>query len=149
MPARPETRPDAGRLVVFRVAGRDFALPLRPVVEIIRHRPPTPVPWADKAVEGILPLRGRMVTLLDTRLRLGLGQRPPGGGPRVIVVDAGEEGLVGLVVDEVQGVAPAAVPEPPPAALRLDGAGLCRGVVSGRDRAILVLDLAALLGGGS
>jgi purine-binding chemotaxis protein CheW len=149
MPAPPEPPPDADRLIVFRVAGRDFAVPLRPILEVIRHRPPTPVPWADPAVEGILPLRGRMVTVVDARLRLGLGRRPEGGGARVIVVDGGQDGLVGLAVDEVTGVAPAVVPEPAPAALRLAAPALCRGVVPGRERAVLVLDLAALLGGGS
>lgn len=144
-------RPDAGagpapdRLLLFRVAGRDFALPLRPVVEVVRHRRPTPVPWSDPAVEGIVPLRGRMVTLLDIRQRLGLDARGEGSGRQVIVVDGGEDGLVGLIVDEVNGVAPPSVPEPPPAALKTTRPDLCRGVLGGGERYVVLLDLAALV----
>lgn len=106
------SRPEAGaggaeRVVVFRVAGRRFALPLAPVLEIIRHRPPTPVPGAAAPVIGILPVRGRMVTLVDARLTLGIGGGVPGNGAQVIVLDGDRDGLLGLVVDEVQGVAAA------------------------------------------
>ena len=122
-----DSRPEAGgpapaRVVVFRLAGQPFAVPLAPVLEVILHRAPTPVPRADPEVLGVLPFRGRMLTLVDTRRCLGLEPRPSDHGARIIVLDGDAEGLIGLVVDEVQGVTP------PPGGVRvLDPPSLLRG----------------------
>jgi purine-binding chemotaxis protein CheW len=92
--------------VLFRLAGREFAVPLARVVEVSRYIAPTPVPWRDPAVAGILPRRGRMVTVVDARVRLGLPPRAEGETAQVIILDAGADGYFGLVVDRVMGVAP-------------------------------------------
>jgi purine-binding chemotaxis protein CheW len=85
---------------MFRLDDRDFGLPIAPVVEIVRHRGATPVPLAGPAVEGIVGLRGRMVTIVDTRRGIGMSPRRPDSKAQVIVVDwAGER--FGLVVDSV------------------------------------------------
>jgi purine-binding chemotaxis protein CheW len=106
MSASPPEVPEGGRslvpgpdgLLTFRLDGREFGLPITPVVEIVRHRDATPVPRARPAVEGILALRGRMVTIVDLRRPLGLPARRRDSMAHVIVVDiAGDR--FGLVVD--------------------------------------------------
>jgi len=91
--------------VLFRIAGREFAVPVDSVIEIVRHRDATRVPGAARTVEGIIPLRGQMVTLLDLRLCLALPPRPSGAAAQVIVLRSAGDRL-GLVVDGVSGVAP-------------------------------------------
>jgi purine-binding chemotaxis protein CheW len=95
---------DGARVVIFTLDGQEFALGLERIVEIIPYRNPTPVPGAGPAVEGILPWRGRMVTILRTRRRLGLTEPAGRSGGRVILLeDEGER--IGLVVDAVVRVA--------------------------------------------
>ena len=104
-PSAGESAPmHPARLLGFIIDGREFGVPIDPVVEIVAHRGATPVPHSGPAVEGILALRGRIVTVVDVRRRLGLPPRRPGCPARVIVIEsAGDH--VGLVVDSVTGVA--------------------------------------------
>jgi purine-binding chemotaxis protein CheW len=94
-----------GQVLVFTIEGRELAVPIDSVVEIVRHRAVTPVPNSAPAVEGIVPVRGQMVTIVDLRRCLALPPRPAGAGARVIVVGSSDDRL-GLVVDDVSGVAP-------------------------------------------
>lgn len=143
---------ESARLLTFGIAGLAFAVDLAPVVEIIRYRPPTPVPGADPTVEGILPLRGRMVTLIDARSRLDLPPRGAADPAQVIVLEEESE-LVGLVVDAVTGVAAEAAGEREglPAALGVARPDLYGGVLRRGAGYVLLLRLEAILresGGG-
>lgn len=92
--------PGPDGLLMFRLDDRDFGLPIAPVVEIVRHQAVTPVPLAGPAVEGIFALRGRMVTIVDTRRGIGMSPRLRDSKAQVVVIDwAGER--FGLVVDAV------------------------------------------------
>ncbi len=136
----------AGRLLVFAIEAQEYALPLEPIVEIVPFRPPTPVPGAGPGIVGILPLRGRMVTVVDSRRCLGLPQRDEPRKAQVIVLrEAGE--LLGLVVDTVARVAPAApeAVEPLPAALHIDHPERFAGILRRGGGYVLLLDVAALL----
>jgi len=92
--------PAGGPWLAFVADGKEFALPIGELVEVIRYRTPTMVPGVSPAVEGILPHRGRMVTLVDLRRSLGLTPRTPGAGARVIIAASGGE-WHGVVVDDV------------------------------------------------
>jgi purine-binding chemotaxis protein CheW len=92
--------PTGGPLLAFLADGREYALPIAGLLEVIRYRHPTPIPGAGVAIEGILPHRGRMITLVDVRRCLGLSPRPGGAAARVIVA-AVEGEWHGLVVDAV------------------------------------------------
>lgn len=143
--------PAAGpaRFLIFTLDTQEYALPLATVVEVAAYRPPTPVPGADDTVQGITPLRGRMVTVIDTRRRLGLARRGGGGSAKLIVVREGEE-LVGFEVDTVIRVVPVAGDgwRPIPASLGLPRSAAYRGMVCREGRCLLLLDAGALLGRG-
>lgn len=104
-PETPAVTAAGGPVLAFLADGEEYALPIARLVEVIRYRAPTTVPGAGEAVEGILPHRGRMVTLVNLRRRLGLPPRPPGTGAHVIVAAVNGE-WHGLVVDTVVRVVP-------------------------------------------
>jgi purine-binding chemotaxis protein CheW len=114
------------RWLSFRLAGQRYAAPLAQVSEVIREGELTPVPGAAGDLLGIRHLRGRIVPVMDGRLRLGL---PPlesdtdATAVRLVVLSH-EHHLVGLRVDavgELLDVAPEAIAPPPPdRALRAD-----------------------------
>jgi purine-binding chemotaxis protein CheW len=132
------------RILVFTLEGQEYGVPLDSVVEIIRHRAATPVPGASPTIEGILPFRGRMVTLFCGRRRLGLEERPSGSSGRVIILDDDGE-LVGLIVDSVARVASESEREPLPEALGLKGTALYEGTIRQNGRFILLLNMARVL----
>lgn len=77
-----------------------YAFDAASVQEVIRLGRVTPVPHAPPEVLGVLNLRGKIVTLLDTGILLGAGPTRPNSESRVVLLDSGGES-VGLLVDRV------------------------------------------------
>src|SRR5688572_3433820 len=86
--------------VSMTVAGQLFGIPVLTVQDVLGEQRITRVPLALPEVAGTLNLRGRIVTAIDMRRRLGLEARPPEiTGMNVVVDRAGE--LYSLIVDSV------------------------------------------------
>ena len=91
---------DDMQLVGFLLDGREFALPIEAIQEVIRYMEPTRLPTAPSFLEGIVNLRGRVTPLIDLRQLLHL-QRADDAENRFIVV-CGHSGLqVGLIVSAI------------------------------------------------
>lgn len=73
--------------VTMRLAGQLMGIPVLAVHDVLASHKITPIPLAPHAVAGVLNLRGRIVTAVDLRARLGLPPRAPGERPMSIVVD--------------------------------------------------------------
>jgi purine-binding chemotaxis protein CheW len=101
----------------------------------------TSVPQAPGVIEGLINLRGQIVTAIDMRRRLGLPQRAGGQAPMNIVVRT-LDGAVSLLVDEIGDVLDmdSATYERPPQNLDPAAKDLIRGVYKLKDRLLLVLD---------
>jgi len=65
----------------------------------------TPIPLASAEIEGAMNLRGRIVTAVDLRRRLGLPAREKGAQPMSVVVEHGGE-LYAMLADAVGDVVP-------------------------------------------
>jgi purine-binding chemotaxis protein CheW len=147
-----QSRPPAGEaapsvvLLVFRMDGREHALPVEDVVEVVRMVAATPLPEAPVWVGGVINFRGRVIPLIDARARLGAPRREPDLSTRIIVVQT-SEWAAGLVVDEVVEVLPVRAEALDPPGKATAGAAAVSGVVSEDDRLILVLDRDRLLEG--
>ncbi len=88
------------QLVSFAVDGREFALPIMVIQEVIKFMPPTKLPTAPRFIAGIINLRGKVTPLL--RLRSLIGLREDGGsGDRFIVVCRHLGLQVGLMIQSV------------------------------------------------
>ncbi len=140
-----------GQLATFHVADLFFGVDVLRVQEVLAWQPMTPVPLAPEVVEGLINLRGQIVTAVDMRRRLGL---PPHGGeaaPMNLVIRT-EDGPVSLLVDDIGDVleADAAAWERPPENLSPAARELVRGVYKLEGRLLLVLDVERTveLGGG-
>jgi purine-binding chemotaxis protein CheW len=116
------------------------------VQEIVPHRRPTRVPTAPAWVEGLINLRGQIVTVLDLRECLGLGRGPRGDRPMDVVVRTAG-GSFGLVVDEVCDIREVdlAKLERPPETLAEPIRRRITGLYPLGDRSLLVLDIARLV----
>jgi len=92
----------------FYVGDLFFGVEVRKVQEVLRYQEMTRVPLAPPVIEGLINLRGQIVTAVDLRRTLKLEPRPPNRTPMNVVVRS-DEGAVSLLVDEIGDVV-----EPPP-----------------------------------
>ena len=83
------------------MADNEYATRIGVVAEILRPPPITEVPRALRHVLGICSVRGRLVTVIDGRRRLGLPGARPGRQARILVIDAGDGEFIGIMVDAV------------------------------------------------
>jgi purine-binding chemotaxis protein CheW len=94
--------------IVFRVGDRSLALPAGEVLRVLPlprlDRPPLCPP----ANAGFLDLGGRLVTVLDAGVLLGIEVPPPGLYAHLLLLRAGNAGLA-LLVDQVVGLTRAQV----------------------------------------
>jgi len=86
--------------VTLTVANQICGIPVLTVRDILGPQQVTRVPLAPPEVAGSLNLRGRIVTALDLRRRLGLASAPAGTRPMSVVVEVGGE-FYSLLVDQV------------------------------------------------
>jgi purine-binding chemotaxis protein CheW len=96
--------------VTATIGGQLFGLPIQRVQDVFTPERVTRVPLAPPEIAGVLNLRGRIVTLIDMRDRLGLGQRDNDAPAMAIGVESAGESY-GLLIDAVGEV------------LKLDDAG--------------------------
>jgi purine-binding chemotaxis protein CheW len=86
--------------VTMSVDGQLFGIPVLLVQDALKAQKITRIPLASREVAGALNLRGRIVTAIDLRRRLGLDRRPEGNDGMSVVVEHGGE-LYSLTVDSV------------------------------------------------
>ena len=101
--------PESGKFLHFQLGQERYSLPVKEVREIIRLCPVTPVPRMPAYHRGVINLRGKIVPVMDLRLRLEL---PPAENLEracIIVVQRQlsniPDQLIGLQVDVVEEVA--------------------------------------------
>lgn len=90
----------AGTYVTVTVGEDLFGLPIGRVHDVFKPASVTPVPLAPPEVVGLLNLRGRVVTALCLRRRLGLPAPANGSKGMAVGLEMGGE-TFGLVVDAV------------------------------------------------
>ena len=103
-------------MVVFRLGAEEFGVPIANVQEIVRVPATlTHVPQSPSAVEGVINLRGAVLTVVDLRRRLGLESVERNDGQRIIVllIDGSRTGFIVDAVAEVLKV-PCSAIEPAP-----------------------------------
>ena len=121
--------------------GLFFGVEVLNVQEVLRYQQMTRVPLAPVTVQGLINLRGQIVTAIDLRHRLELPGRADGELPMNVVV-RGEDGAVSLLVDEIGDVVEIDddIFENPPETLRGIARELIKGVYKLKERLLLVLD---------
>lgn len=126
----------------FTLAHLTFGIEVDRVQEVMRSRDLTEVPLANDVVEGLINLRGQIVTALDLRRRLELPPRDPGTPPPMNIVVRTGSGELSLLVDAIGDVVDAdeASFEGPPETLEGVARELITGTYKLEGRLLLVLD---------
>lgn len=125
----------------FFLNGFFFGVEVLKVQEVIRYQQMTQVPLAPNTIEGLINLRGQIVTAIDLRRRLEFKPREEGELPMNVVIQT-SDGAVSLLVDEMGDVieVPSEDFEHPPETLKGAARELVHGVYKLKDRLLLILD---------
>jgi purine-binding chemotaxis protein CheW len=126
----------------FRLENYLFGIDILQVQEIIRRMDFTSIPLAPKVIEGLVNLRGQIITAIDMRIRLGLPPRDGSRSPTHVVVRM-EDGAVSLLVDVIGDMLelPDAECEPPPDTIPEHARELICGVYKLEKQLLLILDV--------
>ena len=133
--------------VVFKVAGAEYAIPASEVVQMETFTGATPVPGAPLHVAGLVQVRGRVVPVVDARLRFGLPAVERTLDSRVVVGQLGPR-TVGLLVDsarEVLKLAPEQL-QPPPPLVAEQAQGFVKAVAQVGQRLVMLIDFPRVVG---
>ena len=96
-----------GKYLTFSLAGEEYGIGILKVKEIIGMMAVTHVPQTPGFVKGVINLRGKVIPVVDLRLRFGLEASACTERTCIIVVEvAGAQGhvMMGIVVDAVSEV---------------------------------------------
>ena len=161
MSTQPQTSPAAGpprtakalpgKYMTFQLAGQAYGVGILTVREIIGLLEITRVPLAPPAVRGVVNLRGRVIPVVDLRLKFGLGACETTDQSVIIVVQCVVDGrplTMGVLVDQVLEVlnATAEQIEPPPDLGDGGGVGgFVLGIAKAGTRVVFLLDIAEIL----
>jgi purine-binding chemotaxis protein CheW len=133
--------------IVFSVAGAEYVLSADDVLQMESYTGATPVPGALPFVAGVIQVRGRVVPVVDLRVRFGLPEASPGIERRVVVGQVNDR-TVGLLVDsarEVVKLTPDQIQPPPP--MMAEGAeGFVKAVAYLEKRLLMVIDFSKVIG---
>ena len=86
------------QIVGFQVGRETYGVPITSLHEIVRVPEITAVPDAPDYMEGVINLRGKIVSVIDLRKRFGEPKRALNRRNRILVVEHGGR-LSGLIVD--------------------------------------------------
>jgi purine-binding chemotaxis protein CheW len=133
--------------VVFKVGGAEYAIPASEVVQMESFIGATPVPGAPAHVAGLVQVRGRVVPVVDARVRFGLPSVERTLDSRVVVGQLGPR-TVGLIVDsarEVLKLGPEQL-QPPPPLVAEQAKGFVKAVAQVGQRLVMLIDFPRVVG---
>lgn len=91
------------RFLTFYIDKEVFGIEIEYVTEIIGIQKITSIPQTKEYIKGIINLRGRIIPVIDMRVKFGKKEIPYNDRTCIIVIDT-ENMLVGLIVDQVDEV---------------------------------------------
>jgi len=91
-----------GKYLTFKLAEEEYGVEILKVREIIGLLAITAVPCMPVCMKGVINLRGKVIPVIDLRLKFGLSEAEHTDQTCIIVVDVGKE--IGIIVDTVSEV---------------------------------------------
>ncbi len=135
-----------GKYLMFALDGEDYGIQIRYVTEIIGVQPIIVLPEVPDHIKGIINLRGKIIPVMDIRLKFKKEPVPYTDRTCIIVIDTGDI-VAGLIVDtvaEVLNIGDENIMPPPAIGASLSNKYM-QGIGKANDRIILLLNCKRLL----
>lgn len=133
-------------IVLFRVGNFLCGIPISDIQEIKKIEHVTHVYNAPDYVKGVIQLRGQIVTIVDTAIKLSLEPTVLEPNTRIVVVKQGDE-FIGLLVDEVEDSIQIErnFIEVPPNNMQYNQIQFLQGVLKLEDKLVCILSISKIL----
>ncbi len=134
-----------GKYLIFSLGNEMYGMEIRYITEIIGIQPITAVPEMPEYVRGITNLRGKIIPVMDARLRFKKAVREYDDRTCIIVIDT-HDISIGLIVDSVSEVLAMSDEDiAPPPEINKGGHRFIKGVGKAGGNVKLLLDCEKLL----
>jgi purine-binding chemotaxis protein CheW len=135
-----------GQYLTFQLMTEQYGVPIASVREINRVGEITPVPKTPDFVKGVMNLRGKIIPVINLRVRFSMSSQEYTRDTCIIVIDT-SFGQVGMIVDAVKEVADltATQIEPPPVLGNEKTMSFIRGMGKIEDKVIILVDVVSAL----
>jgi purine-binding chemotaxis protein CheW len=149
--AEEKDRALAGKYLTFVLGREEHGVPVLRVREIIKMMDITPVPQVPAHMKGVINLRGKVIPVVDLRLKFGFGMQDYTERTCIVVVEVAQpEGtiMMGVIVDavsEVLNISAEEIEETPDFGERVETSYM-RGIAKVRGTVKILLDLDKILG---
>jgi purine-binding chemotaxis protein CheW len=134
------------QLVSFKIGDEEFGVDILSVQEINRMSQITKVPNTSDFIEGVINLRGRVIPVMDLRVKLGMPRKEHGKNTRIVVVELKGQ-TIGFIVDEVSEVLRISkeITEAPPEMVGGVNSDYITSIGKLEDRLLILLDLEKII----
>lgn len=134
------------KLLTFSLGSEGYGLSILKVKEIIGMLHITPVPKTPNFVKGVINLRGKIIPVMDLRIKFGMDEIPYNERTCIIVVEIeimNTQRLLGVVVDMVSEVVSISSNEiePPPECGSKSEENFILGIGKLKDRVVIIIDI--------
>lgn len=135
-----------GQYLTFQLMNEQYGVPIETVREINRVGEITPVPKTPEFMKGVMNLRGKIIPVVDLRVKFGMDSQDYTRDTCIIVIDS-DIGQVGMIVDSVKEVADLTQNqiEPPPIMGNERSMAFVKGMGKLENRVIILVDVVAAL----
>ena len=91
------------QFLAFNIGDEQYGIDIAQIMEIIEMVPITPIPNMEHYIKGVINLRGKVLPVMDVRLRFTMEEKEYDAGTCIIVVQINDL-EIGLIVDSVSEV---------------------------------------------
>ena len=148
-----KTKASDDKYLLFELAGEEYGVDILKVREIIGLMAITPVPQTPSFIKGVINLRGKVIPVIDLKVKFGMEDGDYGDRSCIVVIELqGKKGpvLTGVVVDgvkEVVNINPEQIDPPPEMGQGID-ARFILGMAKLGERVSILLDMEKVIGDG-
>ena len=134
------------KFLTFILSKEEYGIEIRYVTEIVGIQNITQVPDMPDFIKGVINLRGKVIPVMDVRLRFDIEERPYDDRTCIVVININEQ-AVGLIVDRVSEVLdiPKTEIELPPKIRRSERINFIQGLGKVGDKVKILLNANKLL----
>jgi len=132
--------------LTYTLDGEIFAIDIAKVMEVLDFTTVTRVPQTPEFMRGVINLRGRVVPVVDLRLKFGMTKTEQTVNTCIIIVEVSvdsERTIIGALADSVQEVIdldPEQIEAPPRIGMRLK-TDFIRGMGKRENQFVIILDI--------
>jgi len=143
-----ETKTRGGKYLTFNLAGEEYGVEILRVREIIGMMDITAVPRIPSFIKGLINLRGKVIPVMDLRLKFQMPAAEPSEETCIIVVDVRgvEMGIIVDKVSEVFNIAETAIGDTPSFGVNVETSFIL-GIGKAGGKVTILLDLTRILSG--